>query len=142
MVNRIIKRWNKAQTNGLTLPCPRCGNWCMSPNGATKNALSRRADIYICDSCGNKEAIEDIPGNCKKNIDDWFAIKCVLLIALMLKMNLYQVLRLRNLSDDDFDVIILKIANNDKSHLEFMKSIIDKSDKRSGGESYYGTTIS
>ena len=39
-------------------PCPRCGCWTMNKDPA-RNALSRRAQIYICDSCGTAEALED-----------------------------------------------------------------------------------
>ena len=42
-------------------PCPRCGRWVMNSDPA-RNALSRRAQIYICDSCGTSEAIEDFTG--------------------------------------------------------------------------------
>ena len=41
--------------------CPRCGknNMHYSTNMGTYGALSRRAEIYICDKCGNAEALED-----------------------------------------------------------------------------------
>ena len=39
-------------------PCPRCGCWTMNRE-LTRNALSRRIDIYICDACGTAEALED-----------------------------------------------------------------------------------
>lgn len=42
-------------------PCPRCGRWVMNSDPA-RNALSRRAQIHICDSCGTKEALEDFTG--------------------------------------------------------------------------------
>ena len=38
------------------MPCPRCGNDAMNEN-LMRNALSRQADIMICDSCGQKESI-------------------------------------------------------------------------------------
>ena len=43
-------------------PCPRCGHWTMDRN-TTRNALSRRAKIYICSSCGMEEAMEDFFGS-------------------------------------------------------------------------------
>lgn len=42
-------------------PCPRCGRQTMKGNTIT-NALSRHADVYICDRCGNVEAILDYMG--------------------------------------------------------------------------------
>ena len=42
-------------------PCPRCGKWTMNSD-PVRNALSRRAVIYICDSCGMEEAMEDFYG--------------------------------------------------------------------------------
>ena len=50
--------------------CPRCGRDTMKPKLHT-NALSRRADVYICDECGMSEAIEDIPGNFKTPFEYW-----------------------------------------------------------------------
>ena len=54
----IIKNWSKAQKAGALLPCPRCGKMKMKED-VGENALSRRAEIYICDSCGIEEAMED-----------------------------------------------------------------------------------
>ena len=42
-------------------PCPRCGQWTMDRD-PVRNALSRRAQIYICDQCGTEEAFEDFYG--------------------------------------------------------------------------------
>ena len=42
-------------------PCPRCGQWAMTSDPA-RNALSRRAEIYVCDQCGIEEAMEDFTG--------------------------------------------------------------------------------
>jgi hypothetical protein len=38
--------------------CPRCKINYLDPEEAM-NALSRRADVYICSECGSAEAIED-----------------------------------------------------------------------------------
>ena len=45
------------QSGGYRL-CPRCGKGTMKQPLHT-NALSRHADIYICDACGMEEAILD-----------------------------------------------------------------------------------
>ena len=44
------------QAAGEYIPCPRCGRDSMKENIHT-NALSRHADIYICDACGMEEAM-------------------------------------------------------------------------------------
>lgn len=42
--------------------CPRCGKMAMDAESVTRNALSRRATVYICDACGTAEALEDMLG--------------------------------------------------------------------------------
>ena len=51
-----LKNLRTAQEAGKILPCPRCGRMSMKPDLHT-NALSRCADIYICDECGLHEAL-------------------------------------------------------------------------------------
>ena len=41
--------------------CPRCGQISVK-NRLHTNALSRHADVYICDACGTDEAIRDWQG--------------------------------------------------------------------------------
>lgn len=60
MTNKIIDSWQKVQQEGVWLPCPRCGSLKMRGD-LIANPLSRRCDLYICPSCGNDEALEDIP---------------------------------------------------------------------------------
>ena len=62
-VNEMTDRIRKAlgdlkarQDAGEHMPCPRCGRDTMKENIHT-NALSRHADIYICDACGTAEAL-------------------------------------------------------------------------------------
>lgn len=40
--------------------CPRCGKMTMDAESITRNALSRRVDVYVCDICGLQEALEDM----------------------------------------------------------------------------------
>ena len=47
------------QLAGERMPCPRCGRDAMNP-ALTHNALSRHADLYICDACGMDEALLDM----------------------------------------------------------------------------------
>lgn len=84
---RIGKRFNKDCTfsfaaltklaeqqkivpNGI---CPRCGLPRMKES-VVSNALSRRADIYICDACGNEEALKDFLG-LYDAVQDWSAVR-------------------------------------------------------------------
>lgn len=55
----LIEGFAKVQRDGF-FACPRCGKMAMDAESATRNALSRRIDVYICDTCGMKEALEDI----------------------------------------------------------------------------------
>lgn len=60
MIDKIIENWSKAQKSGAWLPCPRCGLLRMNEK-LEDNPESRRADLYICDTCGTEEALEDTP---------------------------------------------------------------------------------
>jgi len=53
--------------------CPRCG---AEPTcyDRQQQALSRRANILICNRCGNIEAMEDFTGN-KSPLADWAIVK-------------------------------------------------------------------
>lgn len=82
----IIQNWSKAQKAGAVLPCPRCGE--KMQNDISENALSRRADIYICSPCGTHESLEDMRYNGKLEhhsdeykehfIKDWWLVRSVL----------------------------------------------------------------
>ena len=61
-VKALIDRFAKKQQDGR-VACPRCGKMSMDTESFTRNALSRRATIYICDACGTQEAIEDMMGS-------------------------------------------------------------------------------
>ena len=50
------------QDAGEQMLCPRCGRDTMKENIHT-NALSRHADIYICDACGTAEALLKVMSN-------------------------------------------------------------------------------
>ena len=56
--------------------CPRCGT---EPDcyDHQQQALSRRADILICNRCGTEEALEDIAwgGHQNKPLADWAIVK-------------------------------------------------------------------
>ena len=54
---RTTEQIAKMQEAGEYLLCPRCGMATMKAKLHT-NALSRMADIYVCDQCGIHEAID------------------------------------------------------------------------------------
>ena len=58
----LITEFAKEQRGGH-FACPRCGKMAMDTESVTRNALSRRATVYICDTCGTEEALEDMLGN-------------------------------------------------------------------------------
>ena len=55
----LIERFAKKQRD-RHFACPRCGKMTMDAECVTRNALSRRPEIYVCDACGTQEAIEDM----------------------------------------------------------------------------------
>jgi len=55
-IRRALGDLKAKQDAGEHMPCPRCGRDAMKENIYT-NALSRHADIYICNSCGKEEAL-------------------------------------------------------------------------------------
>ena len=57
-------------TSDYTFPCPRCGYDRMD-NNPVKNALSRRADVYICNQCGTEEALMDMAGKEPLPLNQW-----------------------------------------------------------------------
>ncbi len=76
--NERVKNYCMRQRAGEILPCPRCGD-IMRPT-LLRNALSRRADIYVCSLCGMREALEDVckannPDFVKLPIEDWNFMK-------------------------------------------------------------------
>lgn len=55
----LIERFAEKQQGGH-FACPRCGRMTMNAGSVTRNALSRRAAVHICDACGMTEAMEDM----------------------------------------------------------------------------------
>lgn len=80
MIDKIMKNWLTAQEAGAELPCPRCGLLRMNPY-LNENALSLKAEVYVCNDCGMEEAIEAIPSyqqqHPAKELADWFVVKNV-----------------------------------------------------------------
>ena len=65
---RAVDEFAKVQADG-THNCPRCGRLTVKER-LTTNALSRHADVYICDACGMDEAVRDMKGN-PLPLKDW-----------------------------------------------------------------------
>jgi predicted RNA-binding Zn-ribbon protein involved in translation (DUF1610 family) len=57
---QMIEQFSEIQREGH-FPCPRCGHYRMDAD-PIRNALSRRADVQVCDQCGVEEALEDLSG--------------------------------------------------------------------------------
>lgn len=60
-----------AKTPSLCLRCGKPLNPCLAVN-----ALSRHADVYICESCGTEEALQDYTG-CPPHLESWHAFKVI-----------------------------------------------------------------
>ena len=58
----ILAELKARQKAGEHMPCPRCGRDTMK-SALHTNALSRHADLYICDECGTSEALLDFMSN-------------------------------------------------------------------------------
>lgn len=55
----LVERFAEKQQGGY-FACPRCGRMTMDAESVTRNALSRRVTVYVCDICGTQEALEDM----------------------------------------------------------------------------------
>ena len=69
---RAVDEFAKKQVDGLHI-CPRCGRLTVKAR-LTTNALSRHADVYICDACGNDEAVREMKGD-PLLLKDWAIAK-------------------------------------------------------------------
>ena len=67
-----ILAFARKQMDGVTF-CPRCGRLTMKDKVRT-NALSRYADVMICDECGTDEALRDWAGS-PLDLGDWAIAK-------------------------------------------------------------------
>jgi predicted RNA-binding Zn-ribbon protein involved in translation (DUF1610 family) len=74
-VNNILTAYAEMQSKGH-YPCPRCGSDTMSDK-VTRNALSRRVQIYVCDQCGTQEALEAFR-KAEPPISSWWIINKIL----------------------------------------------------------------
>ena len=61
-INQTLLDLKARQLKGERMACPRCGQDSMNP-AIHRNALSRHADVYICDDCGTAEALLEMMQN-------------------------------------------------------------------------------
>lgn len=67
-----IEALGELQRNGDRFPCPRCGKQMRSQ--LHHNALSRYADVYVCEMCGMDEALIAATGRPPLPFKDWAMI--------------------------------------------------------------------
>lgn len=60
MAKEIVEDAGRRQKKGEKMDCPVCGD--PMRDNLYHNALSRRADVYVCERCGVSEALEDATG--------------------------------------------------------------------------------
>ena len=65
----LIERFAEKQQGGH-FACPRWGRMTMDAESVTRNALSRRSTVYVCDACGTQEALEDMMDS-RTPLTDW-----------------------------------------------------------------------
>ncbi len=59
---KLVESLRPLRLQGKRFPCPRCGRDTMKTDSPATNALSRYANVYICDACGTEEAMDDMVG--------------------------------------------------------------------------------
>ena len=69
----LIERFSEKQQGGH-FACPRCGEMTMNAESVTRNALSRRATVYVCDACGMQEALEDM-ADIRTPLTEWAIVQ-------------------------------------------------------------------
>ena len=69
---KLLESLGDLQKDGTVagFPCPRCGRNTMK-QVLVQNALSRYANVYICDDCGTDEAILDMKGTGPLPLNEW-----------------------------------------------------------------------
>ena len=69
---KAVDAFAATQTDGTAL-CPRCGRMTVKARLHT-NALSRCADVFVCDECGTDEAVRAVSGM-ELPLKDWAIAK-------------------------------------------------------------------
>lgn len=71
---KLVESLIVLQEEGDKFPCPRCGHDRMDHN-PVRNALSRRAKVYICNECGTEEALFDMAGKDPLPLNEWAMVR-------------------------------------------------------------------
>jgi predicted RNA-binding Zn-ribbon protein involved in translation (DUF1610 family) len=74
LIESLIPLQENPPEDGYIFPCPRCGHDRMDKN-PVRNALSRRANVYICNSCGMEEALLDAAGKDPLPLNEWAMVQ-------------------------------------------------------------------
>ena len=77
-IMRVAKELQSVEYDGVNtlLPCPRCGEYRMLPK-TVRNALSRHADVHVCDICGVDEACR-VYADTVLPLAEWSIVKSIL----------------------------------------------------------------
>lgn len=70
---RVTLDWYGKRQPEENARCPRCGDMMFGPKA--RHAVSRWADIIVCDSCGTQEALEQASLVPKRPLTEWAAVK-------------------------------------------------------------------
>lgn len=70
LIESLLPLQENPPEDGYIYPCPRCGHYRMDKN-PVRNALSRRANVYICSECGREEALLDMAGKEPLPLNQW-----------------------------------------------------------------------
>lgn len=71
---KLVERLKPMQLAGKAFLCPRCGQLRMNAERPVLNALSRHADVYVCNECGMEEALGDMLGQ-KLPLAEWSMVR-------------------------------------------------------------------
>jgi len=74
LIESLLPLQENPPEDGYIFPCPRCGHDRMDRN-PVRNALSRRAKVYICNECGMEEALLDAAGKDPLPLNEWAMVK-------------------------------------------------------------------
>lgn len=66
---KLVESLMELQKMEMPFPCPRCDG--PMPSSPLRGALSRRASVYICPSCGMEEALLDMKHLPPKPFVEW-----------------------------------------------------------------------
>lgn len=71
---KVSLNWLGKRQRGATGPfhCPRCG---CELESLARHALSRYADLTVCDSCGTVESLESVGFTPRRALSNWWSVQ-------------------------------------------------------------------